>query len=106
MNILAMAAGAEVIPPEGSPPALPLNEANMRAAAKAGGGSLTRVSVDDADVSSLISDIKRSFANAPLQEGSRWKDAGYYLLPLLLLLLIPFFRPGGAVSLRSRSGVS
>jgi Ca-activated chloride channel family protein len=76
----------------------------MRAAADALDGSLTVVSVDDSDVRELNASIKRSFANAELQEGSRWKDAGYYLVPLLLLLLLPFFRQGGSVSLGGRQG--
>ena len=102
VHILAVAAGPEVIPPPDSPPAPPLDADNMRAAAKAAGGSLTVITADDADVEALNAGIRRSFAKAPLQEGSRWKDAGYYLVPVLILLILPFFRPGGAVTLGRR----
>jgi Ca-activated chloride channel family protein len=104
VHVLAMAAGPEVIPPPGSPPAPALDKDGMRAAARAAGGSLTLVSIDDSDVRSLAANIERSFANAPLQEGSRWRDAGWYLLIPLALILLLFFRPGGAVPI-ARTGL-
>jgi len=106
VHLFAVAAGPEVIPPPDSPPAPALNLDNMRAAADALNGSLTVVSADDTDLRHLNAQVRKSFVSAPLQEGSRWRDAGFYLLPVLLLLLLPFFRHGGAVSLRSRGSVS
>jgi hypothetical protein len=97
VHLLAMAAGDEVIPPSDSPPAPALDEPAMRSAARAAGGTMTLVSIDDTDVLALSSNIRNSFANAPLQQGSRWRDEGYYLLPLLAVLMLTFFRPGGAV---------
>ena len=73
----------------------------MKSAARAGGGSLVLVTPDDSDVRQLNADIEHSIAAAPAQEGERWKDAGYYLQFLLLLLITPFFRKGGSVSLNS-----
>jgi Ca-activated chloride channel family protein len=99
VHILAMAAGPEVLPPANSPPAAALDEARMREAARILNGSLTLASVDDADVQRLNGLVARSFANAPPSEGERWRDAGYYLLPLLVLLLLTFFRTGGAMVL-------
>ena len=101
VHILAMAGGADVVAPPDSPPAPSLDLDAMKLAAKAGGGSLVRVTPDETDVQQLNADIEHSIAAAPAQEGERWKDAGYYLLFLLLLLVIPFFRKGGAVSLNS-----
>jgi Ca-activated chloride channel family protein len=100
IHVYAMAAGPEVIPPAGSPQAPALDEDAMLAAAKAGGGDLTLVTADDADVKRLAARIERSISLAPAQEGERWKDSGYLLLPLLVLLALFFFRPGGAVALQ------
>lgn len=99
VHILAMAAGPEVLPPANSPPAPPLDEARLREAANVLGGSLTLATIDDADVRRLNGQVARSFANAPPSEGERWRDAGYYLLPLIALLLLAFFRSGGAMVL-------
>jgi Ca-activated chloride channel family protein len=99
MHVLAVAAGPEAVPPPGSPPAPALDEAAMKQAAKAGGGSLVLVSPDDSDLRQLNARIDRSIASAPVQEGERWKDAGYYLVVLFTLLALLFFRPGGAVAL-------
>jgi Ca-activated chloride channel family protein len=99
--VLAMAAGPEAVPPPGSPPAPALDEDAMRAAAKAGGGSLVLVSPDDSDVRQLSGRIERSIAAAPPQEGERWKDAGYYLLIVLAMLMLPLWRKGGAVAVSS-----
>ena len=100
VHILAMAGGPEVVPPAGSPPAPSLDEPSMRQAAKAGGGRLVLVSPDDSDVRLLNAQIDRSIAAAPAQEGERWKDMGYYLLPVFALMVLVFFRRGGAVALR------
>jgi Ca-activated chloride channel family protein len=99
VHVLAVAAGPEAVPPPGSPPAPALDEAAMRQAAKAGGGSLVLVSPDDSDLRQLNARIDRSIASAPVQQGERWKDAGYYLVILFTLLALLFFRPGGAVAL-------
>ena len=99
VHVLALAAGPEVVPPAGSPPAPALDEDSMRRAARAAGGSLVRVTPDSSDVQRLNGRIESSIASAPVQEGERWKDAGYYLLPLLAACFLLFFRPGGAVAL-------
>ncbi len=98
VHVLAVAGGPEVVPPAGSPPAPALDEDTMRKAAKAGGGALVLVTPDDSDVRKLSAQIEHSIAAAPAQEGERWKDAGYYLLLGLFMLVLPFFRRGGAVS--------
>jgi Ca-activated chloride channel family protein len=98
VHILAMAAGPEVIPAAGSYPAPPLDLDALKIAARALGGSVTVVSNDKADVESLAMKVERSISQVAAQEGQQWRDAGYYLLLLLALVMLPFFRAGGAVS--------
>jgi Ca-activated chloride channel family protein len=100
IHVLAMAAGPETVPPPDSPPAPALDEESMQRLARAGGGSLVRLTADDADLRRLNRQFERSMAAAPLQAGERWKDAGYYLTPLFALMMLIFFRRGGAVALR------
>lgn len=99
VHILAMAAGPEVIPPPGSPPAPPLDLDSLQEAAHAMGGSVTVVTPDKHDIESLSGKIERSISNAPAGEGRQWQDAGYYLLWLLVLIMPMFFRHGGAVAI-------
>jgi Ca-activated chloride channel family protein len=100
VHVYAMAAGPEVVPPPGSPPAPALDRESMARAARAGGGSLVLVSPDDADIRRLNAAVDRSIAAAPLLEGERWADSGYWLSLLFLPLMLLFFRPGGAVALQ------
>lgn len=100
IHVYAAAAGPGVVPPPGSPPAPALDEAGMRQAAKAGGGGLVLMTPDDSDVRQLNARIDSSIAAAPVQEGERWKDAGYYLVLIFAFLALPFFRSGGGVALQ------
>lgn len=99
IHIYGVAAGPDVVPPPGSPPAPALDEDAMRSVAAAGGGSLVLITPDDGDVRQLAARVERSIASAPVQEGERWKDAGYFLIWPLILILLPAFRRGGGVSL-------
>jgi Ca-activated chloride channel family protein len=99
VHILAMAAGPEVIPPPGSYPAPALDIDLLREAARTMGGTVTTVTADRSDVENLSARIERSVSHAPAQEGQQWQDSGYYLLVLLALLILPFFRQGGAVAI-------
>lgn len=99
VHILAMAAGPEVIPPPGSHPAPPLDMKSLREAARVMDGTVTEVTADKRDIEKLSAGIESSIKNAPAQEGQRWKDEGYYLLILLALIILTFFRRGGSVSL-------
>jgi Ca-activated chloride channel family protein len=98
VHILAMAAGAEVIPPPGSYPAPPLDVESLRAAARAMGGTVTTVTTDKRDVESLSARIERSINQVKTQEGQQWQDAGYYFLIFLALIMLSFFRRGGSVA--------
>jgi Ca-activated chloride channel family protein len=99
VHILAMAAGPDVIPSPGSPPAPALDMDSLREAARAMGGSLTIVTADKTDIQSLSTRIERSIKHAPAQEGEQWKDSGYYLLLLLAMIMLSFFRTGGSVAI-------
>ena len=98
VHILAVAAGTEVIPPPGSPPAPPLDMDSLTRAAHTMGGSVTAVTADKRDVERLASRIERSISHAPNQQGKQWRDDGYYLLWALLLTMLLFFRRGGSVA--------
>ena len=68
-------------------------------AARAMGGTVTVVSADKRDVESLSSKIERSISHVPAGEGQQWKDQGYYLLLILALVMLSFFRRGGSVAI-------
>jgi len=99
VHLLGIGAGPEAVPPVDSPPAPPLDADTLQSAASALGGTLTTVSIDDADVRRLNRLIERSFSNAPPIEGERWRDEGWWLLFPLGLVVLAFFRRGGAVVL-------
>ena len=98
VHILAMAAGPDVIPPAGSYPAPPLELDSLNIAARALGGSVTVVSSDKSDIRNLAARIERSISRVASEEGQQWRDAGYYLLIILALIMLFFFREGGSVS--------
>ena len=45
----------------------------------------------------LSRDIERGIRNVSEGDQEAWRDMGYWLLPLLAVLLLLFFRPGGSV---------
>ena len=57
------------------------------------------VTADETDVRALARAVATSLVRAPVQEGERWLDAGYWLTPAIGLLLLLLFRRGGAVAL-------
>jgi Ca-activated chloride channel family protein len=101
IHVYALAAGPDVIPAPGGPPAPFLDEDAMKAAAKAGGGALVTVTPDDRDLDQLDGRVSRSIANSPAGTDERWKDGGYLLLWPLALVLLLFVRRGGAVPMGS-----
>lgn len=63
--------------------------------------TFTALAADDADVQSLARLAK--FSDVASHESSdRWRDGGYYLVPLLALLMLPFFRRGWMVPTAAR----
>ncbi|MEP4484791.1 MAG: VWA domain-containing protein [Halioglobus sp.] len=76
--------------------ALPLNESGLMALATAAGGAYQRVSVDDEDVTRILSQIDRHFELS--EDSSRpWVDGGYYFLWPVMLLFLLWFRRGWAL---------
>ena len=98
VQILAVAAGPEVVPPPDSPPAPALDRAALEQAAAAAGGRLTTVTVDARDIERLDRLLTRQLAGADpegeAEDDSAWQDGGYLLLPLLAVILLFGFRRG------------
>ena len=98
IHILAMAAGPEVIPPPGSYPAPALDKDALDRAARVMGGTVTTVTADNTDVQNLAARIERSLSHAPAGEDQQWQDSGYYLVLIMALIMLSFFRQGGSVA--------
>ena len=97
VHLLAVAGGEDAFVPPRSPPAPALDRNALERAASVAGGSLTVVSADDRDVERLAGQVATSFASVSTG-GERWRDAGYWLLPLLLLASLFWFRPGWRIA--------
>ena len=97
VHIYAIAADQGVILPASSPPAPALNMETLKKAASAAGASLTIVTPDDHDVQKLAARIKTTLSVTKQNQGDRWQDSGYRLLPILLGLGLFFFRRGWIV---------
>ena len=95
--ILGMAGGAEAPVPLDGPSAAALDVVTMERAARNAGGSLVRLSADDADVARLARLAESSIISVAAGQGETWRDAGYYLLPFLALLALLGFRRGWMV---------
>lgn len=54
----------------------------------------TGITVDEQDVKRLVSWIDTAYSEAAAQDDSRYEDGGYVFLPLILLLLLFWFREG------------
>jgi Mg-chelatase subunit ChlD len=98
VHMLAVAGDAGIPLPPDSPPAPALDRNALKRAADAVGGTLTVISPDDRDVNQLARQIETRFVAAQATEGgSRWRDMGYWLTPLICLLVLIWFRPGWVV---------
>lgn len=99
VHVYGMAAGPEAMVPADSPPAPPLDRENLKRAATAGGGSLVVFRPDASDIDRLAGIVETEITMAAQGEGGdRWQDAGFWLVPLIVLLSALWFRPGWAVS--------
>lgn len=96
-ELWAISETADVLPLPGTPAAPPLDKPNMQAAAKVLGGQLELISLDDSDVGSIDRRLARNLKDVSDQTGTRWRDAGYYFLPLLVLIGLFWFRQGWVV---------
>ncbi len=85
------------------PPLFPGAELDaLRAAAAPARPSVVTLSADDTDVHSLARAAKYATTTGGADASSRWQEAGYWLTPVLALLLLPFFRRGWMVPTASR----
>ncbi len=100
VTVYAVAAPASVAAAAGGPPAPPLDPQQMRRVAKAGGGELVVVTPDARDIDQLLAIVEGRFSTATVageEGGEHWRDAGYWLLPVILLLALFWTRPGWSV---------
>lgn len=97
-HVFAVAGGADVVVPVDSPSATPLDRANVQSAADAAGGVLVVVTPDAADVEQLAHAAETRISKVDTEDaGERLQDAGYWLLPLIAVLVLFWFRPGWEV---------
>jgi Ca-activated chloride channel family protein len=74
----------------------------VSSAAKVASASIVRLSADDSDVGTLAHAAK--FATTASHESSdRWEESGYWLMPVLTVLLLPFFRRGWMAQTANRA---
>jgi Ca-activated chloride channel family protein len=65
----------------------------LRIAASALGATLTPITPDEADVRALVKDVARvPVVGSDAGEGTRWAEAGWWLIPLIALLSLLDFR--------------
>lgn len=73
-----------------------LDETALAALAKWGGGTYARYGLDDADIRRVLlagPSMQDEAANSTLNT-DRWREEGPWLVPLLMLLVLPLFRRG------------
>ena len=58
------------------------------------GAEWTQLTVDEQDVQKIASWIDTAFQQAGSKDDARYEDGGYLLLPLILLLMLLWFRQG------------
>lgn len=98
IHVLGVGSARVGEPSEGSPSAPTLNPDALKALAGVTRGSFVRISPDTRDVDRLASAIESRYADAPnLSGGERWQDYGYWLTPLIAILVLWWFRPGWTV---------
>ena len=81
----------------GNPPPDP---ASLESIARATGGVVVTVSPDHRDVERLAREAERRIGRSPGDEsGAEWKDEGYWLLPLLVILVLFWARRGWSIGI-------
>ncbi len=78
-----------------------LEESSLQGLARVGGGAYARLQQGDDDLRALgVLDPARADGVAGDESGAmQWRDEGYWLLPAVMLLLLPAFRRRGALLL-------
>lgn len=77
-----------------------LDEASLRQLADAGRGAYQRIAPDDADLRALgvLSPRAGQVEDAGAASGRHWLDEGFWLVPLVMLLVLPAFRRGAGLA--------
>ncbi len=77
-----------------------LDAASLRRLASNGGGGYQALTVDDGDLRALgvLDPQAGSSAAARGEKIASWRDGGFWLLPLVMLLALPLFRRGAGVA--------
>jgi len=80
------------------PPKAPLDP-GLQEASSSRGASVTSLTIDPTDVERIAGRAQSDFKTASVADGGeRWRDAGYWLLPLIALLALAWSRKGWVVS--------
>jgi len=76
-----------------------LEESSLESLARSGGGRYARLQQGDEDLRALgvLDPARTDSAGGEETGGLQWRDEGYWLLPLVMLLLLPGFRRRGAL---------
>ena len=77
-----------------------LDAASLQRLASSGGGGYQTLTIDDADLRALgvLDPQAESGAAARGEKIASWRDGGFWLLPLVLLLALPLFRRGAGMT--------
>jgi len=65
---------------------------SLRGAAKTLRASVEMLSVDDSDIAAIVRRARSTPVAQSGEQGDQWEEAGYWLLPLLGLILLASFR--------------
>jgi Ca-activated chloride channel family protein len=61
--------------------------------------TITQLTIDPSDVERIARTAQTEFRAAPMDEGGdQWKDAGYYLVPVIALIGLAWSRKGWVVT--------
>ncbi len=71
-----------------------LNRQSFQKSANILDAGFTEIRVDDTDVEALSNTVARAFKEAGSADDTRYEDGGYWLLPLIVLLMLLWFRRG------------
>lgn len=87
--------GGFLLDADGRPVLARLESAGLEAVARAGGGRFAAFSADASDLRALqLDQVASGVLRATSAQATRWRDAGWWLLPPLLLLTLLGFRRG------------
>ncbi|HEY7119567.1 MAG TPA: VWA domain-containing protein [Tepidisphaeraceae bacterium] len=74
----------------------------LKTAARNADPTIVRLTADDQDVIAIARSAKFASVAAGAEGGGRWQETGYWLTPLLVGLLVPFFTRGWMAPTASR----